>query len=35
MAGNKFCTKVDWDENREYLEAWKEVIINTSNDTGG
>jgi len=28
MAGNKFCTKVDWDENKEYLEAWKEVVIN-------
>jgi len=26
MVGNSVCTQVDWDDNDEYLQAWKQVI---------
>lgn len=26
MTGNPACTQVDWDENQEYLAAWREVL---------
>ena len=25
MVGNPACIQVDWDTNKEYLEAWKYV----------
>jgi len=23
MKGNKDCRQIDWDDNKEYLEAWE------------
>ncbi|KAG8568164.1 hypothetical protein GDO81_013907 [Engystomops pustulosus] len=28
MEGNSVCVQVDWDENKDYLEAWREVSKN-------
>lgn len=26
MEGNPICVQVDWDDNPEYVKAWKEVF---------
>ena len=28
MVGNPACIQVDWDTNKDYLEAWKYVSLN-------